>query len=300
MPLTQMISKLNVITSLFPAILLDAYGVFWSGNQAGLLPGAKEAMEHLVKQGKIVGILSNSTQLAAKEKEKLQKYGIIQGCHFHFLMTSGELARSLFLRGEVPFATPRKKFWLLGELHPRFSSHHAIFEGSDFQETSCLQEADFIYPSIPHVKGEDQTDPKIFCEQLLQIKKSGLPLVCANPDRFAHEGFPPRAVVRQGSLAAIYEELGGQVFYIGKPYSIAYSEALKNFATYQITQASKILMIGDTPETDIRGARQFGMQAALVTQTGLMADRIAQCGCHEALQNLRSFDIPNFFIDRFK
>lgn len=50
------------LAKLFDGILLDAYGVFWGGNACGLLPGSKEAMEALVSQGKIVGILSNSTR----------------------------------------------------------------------------------------------------------------------------------------------------------------------------------------------------------------------------------------------
>lgn len=59
-------SNLHSISHSYPAILLDAYGVFWGGNEVGLLPGSKEAMRSLVIQGKIVGILSNTTQLAAK------------------------------------------------------------------------------------------------------------------------------------------------------------------------------------------------------------------------------------------
>lgn len=274
-------------------------GYFGGGNQAGLLAGAKELMEMLVSQGKIVGILSNSTQLAAKEILKLQTHGLIQGVHYHFFITSGEMMRSVFLRDAFPFATPRKKLWLLGEPHPRFSLPHAVFEGSAFQETKTLNDADFIYLSIPHIQGEDQTNPQIFRERLLQLKELGLPLVCPNPDRFAHEGFPPQAVVRQGSLAAIYEELGGDVFYIGKPYAMVYAMAMQSFAQYQITQAEEVLMVGDTPETDIRGATQYGMKAALVTETGIMADRIASLGLETALEKLPSQDFPNFFIERF-
>lgn len=229
----------------------------------------------------------------------MQSHGLEQGLHFHFLLTAGEIARSLFLSGELPFSTPRKKFWLLGELHPRFSSHHPIFQDTDFKETPYLEEADFIYISVPHLKGIDQTEPEIFYEQLVSLKKSGLPMVCSNPDHFAHEGHPPRAVVRQGSLAAIYEELGGKVYYIGKPHPMVYAAAVKSFIPYQITQAAEILMIGDTPETDIRGARQFGMQTALITETGIMADRIVKYGFEKAFEQLSAKDLPNFCIKSF-
>lgn len=296
MPNIQIYPHLNAISHSFPAILLDAYGVFWGGNQVGLLPGAKEAMHLLVSQGKIVGILSNTTQLVEKEIQKLHTHGLIQEKHFHFLLTSGEIGRSLFLQEKLPFATPRKKFWVLGDLHPRFSPHHQIFQGTSFLETGELLEADFIYISIPHIQGEDQIDPEVFRDQLLPLKKFNLPMICPNPDRFAHEGFPPKAVVRQGSIASLYEELGGEVFYFGKPHATAYTSAMEQFAKYRIHNPADVIMIGDTPETDIRGARQFGMKAALVTQTGIMGDRIARSNFELANQSLDSKDQPHFYL----
>src|SRR5262249_27317244 len=113
MPLSlQVFPGISQITKDFRGILLDAYGVFCGGNAIGLLPGSKEAMETLVSNGKIVGILSNSTQLAIKEKTKFHSNGLIEGKHFHFLITSGEIARSLFLNGELPFETIFNKFFV--------------------------------------------------------------------------------------------------------------------------------------------------------------------------------------------
>lgn len=282
----------------FQAILLDAYGVFWGGNDFGLLPGSKEVMETLVSNGKIVGILSNSTQLAAKEISKLQLHGLIQGEHFHFLMTSGEVARDIFLNENLPFQTSGKKFWLFGGVHPKFSSHEAIFQGTAYSETFEIDEADFIYISIPHLNGKDQVDPERFRADIEKLKTKNLPMVCSNPDQFAHEGVPPRALVRQGSIARIYQEIGGQVFYIGKPHHNAYTIAMSHFQRHNVTDPVNILMVGDTPETDIRGARSFGMPSALVTQTGMMADRIDHHGFEKALKTLSSLDYPEYLIGR--
>ncbi|MBS4169260.1 TIGR01459 family HAD-type hydrolase [Parachlamydia sp. AcF125] len=287
---------LSSIVSPFKGILLDAYGVFWGGNDMGPIPGAKEAMENLVASGKIVGVLSNSTQLAWKEIKKLESHGIIEGKHFHFLLTSGEIAREIFLKGSFPIQTLHKKFWVLGGAHPAFSSHESIFQGTGYRETSNIDEADFIYAGVPHIEGEDQRDPEIFRNEIQRVVKKKLTLMCANPDRFAHEGIPPKAVVRQGSIAAMYEELGGTVFYIGKPYPVAYAKALERFFEREILPFSEILMVGDTPETDIRGAHQCGISSALILQTGIMGDRIATQGLESAMQTL--FDRPDFFIDR--
>ena len=84
----------------------------------------------------------------------------------------------------------------------------------------------------------------------------------------AHEGNPPRAVVRQGSLAALFQEAGGDVFYTGKPEPMAYIAAMQHFASLGISKPENVLMVGDTPETDIRGAKRAHMASCLVLQTG--------------------------------
>lgn len=255
-------------------------------------------MEKMVTGGKIVGILSNATQLAAKEIEKLRHHGIVQGRHFHFLLTSGEIAKRMLKAEMLPFKTPHKKYWLLCGGHLKFSTHEAIFKDTAFMETLRIDEADFIYVTTPHINGEDQIDPELFRAQVQKLAQSGLPMVCTNPDRFAHEGNPPRAVVRQGSLAAMYEAFGGEVFYIGKPSSKAFASAMEEFYRYDISNPADVLMVGDTPETDIRGARQFGMASALITRTGIMADRLAKADLQTAIRGFSEFDHPHYFIER--
>lgn len=295
----EIFSNITDLAPRFRGLLLDLYGVLWGGNAYGLFPQVKETLDACVASGKIIGLLSNSTQLASKTIEQLHRHGLILGTHFHFLMTSGEIARSLFLNQRLPFPTPRNTFWLVGGVHPKFASHEALFEDTPYQETPYLDEADFVYTSIPHLHGEDQTDPELFRTDLKKIRSKNLPMVCPNPDQFAHEGNPPRAVVRQGSIARLYEELGGTVFYIGKPHLAAYKAAWERFQKAGITHPSEILMVGDTPETDIRGARSFGMPSALVLLTGIIADRISREGLDKTLQKLPPEDTPHYFINRF-
>lgn len=283
----------------YSGILLDAYGVFWNGNECGLIPASKEMMKTLVSSGKIVGILSNSTQLAAKEASKLKLHGLKTGEHFHFLLTSGDVARTIFLNGMLPFMTPKKTFFLFGGIHPKFSSHEAIFQDTLYSETPLVDDADFIYISIPHIDGKDQENPDVFREEIEKLKEKNLPMICPNPDQFAHEGKPAKAVVRQGSIAKMYENMGGQVFYIGKPQNNAYAFAMDHFERYHITKPNEILMVGDTPETDTLGANRFGMSSALVTETGIMADRIRDLGLQKAIEALKNQNCPNYFIRKF-
>lgn len=258
----------------YPGILLDAYGVFWNGNEEGLIPGSKETMEKLISLGKMVGILSNSTQLSESEIRKLEKHGLIKGAHFHFFITSGDVVKRIFTEERLPFKTARKKYYLFGR------PNYPLFQESNYEQTNMLQDADFIYLSVPQ---EDKLSVEVFKEEVSKIRLANLPMVCANPDRFAMEGKPARFVVRQGSIAALYEEMGGDVFYVGKPHAEGFFLAMSYFHQMGIKDPAQILMVGDTPETDIRGARNFGMASALITKTGNLS--------------LPSSDKPHYFIE---
>ncbi len=288
--------NISEVSREFDALLLDAYGVFWNGNQQGVIPGSVEAMAALKQEGKVVGILSNSTQPAEKEMSKVARHGIHEGTHYDFFVTSGSVGRALFLQAQLPFPTPKKRYFLFGGVHPRFSSPASLFEGTPFSEALKVEEADFLYTSIPHCDGEDQTDPERFRSSVREVARFQLPMLCPNPDLFAHEGTPPRAVVRQGSIARLYEEEGGTVHYIGKPYQNVYAFTMPHFERLQIPK-EKILMVGDTPGTDIAGAKNFGLHSALLTQTGIMGDRMTERGA-EAIHCLSVEETPDFFVKR--
>ena len=70
-------------------------------------------------------------------------------------------------------------------------------------------------------------------------------MICTNPDLVVDRGN-----VREycaGSIARIFQEIGGTVDYFGKPYPLVY-----NLSTN--TKNKKILCIGDNLNTDIKGA----------------------------------------------
>ena len=62
----------------------------------------------------------------------------------------------------------------------------------------------------------------------------------------------------------------------------------------------RILMIGDTPETDIRGAHGVGIHAALVTQTGVMAKSFETQGEESTIRQLSERDKPDFLLGRLR
>lgn len=279
----------------YDGFLCDAFGVFWNGTS--IYPGALETFEALNSRGSRVVILSNSTQPGLKECEKYGRHGLLQGKHYHRLITSGDVAKDMFTRGIFPFATPQKKYWVLGGVHPKYGAPHLkMFEDTPFQVTDDLAQADFIYIGIPHLDGDDQTDPECFRSQVQSLVSSERLMVCANPDCFAQEGSPMRFVVRQGCLAMMYEQMGGKVFYIGKPHINVYEVALKEFPSQDFR---RILMIGDNIDTDIRGARRAGLDSALILGTGIACLQIQAKGLEIFQSAIDKAHMPTHWVQFF-
>jgi ribonucleotide monophosphatase NagD (HAD superfamily) len=75
-----------------------------------------------------------------------------------------------------------------------------------------------------------------------------------------------------GALAALYEQLGGTVHYVGKPHRPIYQACLNALEGLEL---GEIVAIGDSVEHDIKGAQGVGIASAFVMggihQTGFAA-----------------------------
>ncbi len=87
--------------------------------------------------------------------------------------------------------------------------------------------------------------------------------MCLNPDICTVKG--RQIVPETGLLGKYYELIGGEVIYYGKPHKRIYEYALE---VSGITDKSKVIAIGDNVDTDIKGAKEFGIDEYLV-DTGL-------------------------------
>jgi len=91
-----------------------------------------------------------------------------------------------------------------------------------------------------------------------------LPFVCANPDLLVDVG--GALYYCAGAIADLYQHMGGEVFWCGKPHLSAYetaarkAEVLRGHAVAQ----RKCLVIGDAIRTDLKGAENFGCDALFV------------------------------------
>jgi HAD superfamily hydrolase (TIGR01459 family) len=91
-----------------------------------------------------------------------------------------------------------------------------------------------------------------------------LPFVCANPDLVVDVG--GTLLYCAGAIADLYAHMGGAVYWAGKPHLNSYetahhrAEALRD----ENVPRGKILIIGDSLRTDMKGAETFGSDALFI------------------------------------
>ncbi len=112
---------------------------------------------------------------------------------------------------------------------------------------------------------------------LERARALALPLVCANPDLVVDVG--ERQYICAGAIADLYERMDGEVFWAGKPHANAYEAAQ---ATAEAIRGSRvdrarILAIGDSLRTDLKGAEAAGIDAIFVA-SGIHRDETMGTG----------------------
>lgn len=274
------------ISANFDVLLVDAYGVFWDGQK--FYEGSREILAEMVKAGKIVCILSNTTATGDSAKKSYTKKGLIQGEHYTDFITSGDIARKAVLENRLDIPSGPILMW--------GTANHKLFLNSAYEITNNPDIAKSFYISIPQLNLEQKSqfhrmnnhfyeskmpkdgenplwdsmiiDP--FLDDLKNFLDKGLTAVNANPDYRAFEmpknGTKTLPVIRQGLIAKTYREMGGKVIEFGKPHNNAYDYA---FTKLGITPCSKVAMIGDTYRTDIKGGLAAGISAVWCVDTGM-------------------------------
>jgi len=97
------------------------------------------------------------------------------------------------------------------------------------------------------------------------MRARSLFMVCANPDIVVERG--DTLLYCAGALADAYVELGGEALYCGKPHAPIYEVALGKAAACrggEVPQRSRVLAIGDSIRTDLKGAASFGVDCLFV------------------------------------
>ena len=81
-------------------------------------------------------------------------------------------------------------------------------------------------------------------------------MICTNPDLVVDRGEEREYCA--GTIAKLFEKIGGQVEYFGKPYPKVYNQSTN-------TKNKKILCIGDNLNTDIKGANLQNFKSLFIS-----------------------------------
>jgi HAD superfamily hydrolase (TIGR01459 family) len=266
------LSRFIVIASSYKAVFFDQYGVLHDGRHP--YPGARAALAALKSRGVKIVVLSNSGRTGAANAERMTSLGFEPEL-YDFLVTSGDVARTLLKCGRIPaLLAPRARCFVIstGE-DDEFTSAVGIVP------TAHSDEADLVVIAGSQA---DKVSLDDYRASLAPAAQRGTPCICVNPDKLmlTASGNAPGA----GRIAEIYEELGGAVTWVGKPFPEIYRAAAE---LSQVQNPRDILCVGDSVEHDIAGANRFGAFAALV-RTGILAglsdkELAAEIGRREAL-----------------
>ena len=241
----------------YDAFILDLWGVVHNGHHP--YPGVLDCMDRLRNGGKQIILLSNAPRTNGYVVEFLEKIGVGRA-HFDHILTSGDITREVLIRRDHIFLKESgKAFYQIGADRDK-----GLEDGLDYHKVSSVDEADFL---ICTGLVDDMTEtPENYRDILLAALEKDLPMLCANPDLTVMRGTTSHYCA--GAIAALYGELGGRVELFGKPYPEVYRQAMEKL---RISDPHKILAIGDSMRTDIKGASANGIDSVLVSG-GIHAD----------------------------
>jgi NagD protein len=235
--------------------LIDMDGVIYRENQ--LIPGAMDFIEALIASGApFVFLTNNSAPTPEDLSVRLGHLGIPGLSSRHFYTSALNTAD------------------FLSETHPACT----VFVIGEGGLLTALHERkipnDTIHPSYV-VVGEGAASSERLAKAHMCVEL-GARLLATNPDNWcpvSSDTTRPGA----GAIAAFLEaSTGRRAYYLGKPNGYMFHRARHKLADMARGGAlDQIVVIGDTMETDIRGAVEAGLQAYLVLSGSTRVEDLA-------------------------
>jgi len=240
----------------YDVLLCDVWGVVHNGVAA--FAPACEALLRFREAGGTVILITNAPRPGAAVVRILDRLGVPHAA-YDAITSSGDVTRGIVesRRGQSVFH--------LGPERDR-----PIFAGLDVN-FAPLEAADYVVCS--GLFDDTIETPENYRDMLTLMRSRALFMVCANPDIVVERG--DALVYCAGALADAYAELGGEVLYCGKPHAPIYDEALAKAAAQRGAPPplARVLAVGDSVRTDLKGAASFGLDCLFVI-SGIHADEL--------------------------
>jgi HAD superfamily hydrolase (TIGR01459 family) len=231
----------------YDVVFCDVWGVLHNGVIAH--PAAGEALSRFRAGGGLVVLLSNAPVPWTSVARVLELRGVRRDA-WDAVVSSGDLTRDHIVQ---------RGYRRLHHIGP--ARDLSLFKGLKVARVGLAEAEAILCTGL----NDDANETGETYRPLLEHAKAlGLPFVCANPDLVVDVG--GTLLPCAGLLASVYEDLGGQVFWAGKPYRVAYERAHARAEELigRSVDPSRILAIGDAIRTDVAGAVAFGIDALFI------------------------------------
>jgi HAD superfamily hydrolase (TIGR01459 family) len=241
----------------YDIVLSDVWGVVHNGVAA--TGEACDALQRFRAQGGTVVLITNAPRPGEIVVRKTLDPLKVPRTVYDGIVSSGDVTHALIA------ARAGKRVFHIGP--PR---DVGIFTGLDAPVVP-LESADYAVCS--GLYDDTRETPESYRDLVARMRARGLTLICANPDIVVERGH--ELVYCAGAIADLYAAAGGDVIYAGKPYAPIYEQALAiaQAARGRATDRSRILAIGDSVRTDLKGAEAFGIDCLFVT-AGIHAEEL--------------------------
>ena len=242
---------LSSIVDNYQLFYVDLWGVVHNG--VSLHTEAIKTLNEITKKKKDYILLTNAPRPNHAVKSFLEKLGMEKEIRDH-VFTSGEAALN-YLRKNLLNET----FFHVGP-----SRDFDLFKDFKKNKSENIEDCHYILcTGLFDDHDEDLQYYKNLFEKSLEKK-----MICTNPDLIVDRG--SKRELCAGSVAIVFEKMGGEVIFFGKPYPEVYNQSINN-------KNKKILSIGDNLNTDIKGANLLNFDS-LIISNGIHKNEIKEKG----------------------
>jgi HAD superfamily hydrolase (TIGR01459 family) len=230
---------LKSIAEGYDLFYIDLWGVIHDGIK--LHKNAILAVKEIISSKKNLVLLTNAPRPNKTVRDFLEKMGLEKEIRDH-VFTSGEAALNYLEKFYL-----HKRFFHIGP--PR---DYDLFNNFIRNRSTDLDNSEYLLcTGLFEENDRNLNYYKKLLENYIKIK-----MICTNPDLIVDRG--NKRELCAGSVAMVFEKMGGEVIYFGKPYPEVYNQSIYN-------KGKKILSIGDNLNTDIKGANLLNYDSLLIT-----------------------------------
>jgi HAD superfamily hydrolase (TIGR01459 family) len=239
----------------YDVVLCDVWGVVHNGLAA--FPAACDALMRFRAEGGTAMLITNAPRAGEAVARILDRLKVPRQA-YDAITSSGDVTRGIVkarLAESVFHLGPERDLSIFAGLDVKFAPP----ENADYVVCSGLFD-------------DTIETPEDYRELLNALRARSRFMVCANPDIVVERG--DTLVYCAGALADAYAALGGNVLYCGKPHPPIYELALATAAGLRNGKTlsnQRVLAIGDSVRTDLKGAAAFGLDCMFVT-SGIHAE----------------------------